>query len=234
MGAVFDDTRLSIGWGPVRPGRILSFDSTPADEVVRMLAFVKGQSTWIDVRPTVTRLLDVGSRSAITYEVTVGNVTADVILGVLRRALVSGENWPGFPTAPVPEKVCIDRGPEHQSVVADLLRTLGLAVPVGKSEPEDHAHVERAHNTLNRNVSLGTVGRLSSSRVGDGSTRDEVRGRKQRIREDYRPERPVMALPTLEEFLERCHRVHAAYNHTRHRGLVRDARAAHERAAAAA
>ncbi len=234
MGAVFDDTRLSIGWGPVRPGRILSFDSTPADEWVRILTFAKRQSTWVKVRPIVTRLLDVGSRAAITYEVTVGTVNADVILSVLRRALVPGENWAGFPTTLVPEKVCIDRGPEHQGVVSDALRTLGLAVPVGKSEPEDHPHIERAHNTLNGNVSLGTVGRTSSSRIGVGSTRDEVRGRKQRLREEYRTERPLMALPTLDEFLERCHRVHTAYNHTPHRGLERDARSEHERAVVAA
>jgi len=201
-----------------------------------MRLFWKGVLEWTDVRPQITRLIDVASRAVISVEVTIGGISANAVLGVLRRALVAGENWEGFPTAPTPQMICIDRGTEHQGVVEEVLRDLGLKVPVGKSEPEDHPHIERAHRTLNQNVSFGAVGRTTSSRVGGtaaASERDTQRGRGQRQREVRRPDRPLMALRTLEEFLEALLRVHRAYNASHHRGLERELRAAHERSCAA-
>lgn len=227
VGALLDDAQFHFGWDDdVEPGRLWSFDSTPADEVVSMRN-PRDPRRLDDVRPTVSRLIDVGSRVHVTFEVTIGPLTADHVLGLLRRAVVQGQNWEGLPTLPPPAVVRIDGGGEHRAVVEEALRMLGVTIDVATkpdSPPERQSHVERLHGTLNARVSASAVGRTKSARVDDGSPlsmRDTMRGRQHRAREVPRPEVRVESLRRLQDFIDATLQGAVAYNCLPHKGIRR-------------
>jgi len=227
LGAFAEDLRLHLGMGVLPAGLLHSFDSSPADERVRMPD--SSELGWRRVRPHVTRSIDVGSRAILTFEVTVGGLTANAVLGVLRRAYVPGENWEGLPTVPVPQFVRADTGPEHRKEVEAALKQLELSSVAPPTPPEARAHIERLHRTLNARVSVGQIGRTHTSRDAkpeDLSTRELARGRRSRVREERLIERPIMALRTLDEYVEATRCVSVAYNAAPHRGIKRDLRSA--------
>lgn len=229
-GALVDHARLHLGWAGIAPGAVHSFDTSPADEWVRIP--VIATAGWRDVRPYITRIIDVGSRAVLAFEVTVNSPTADSVLGVLRRAYVPGENWPGLPTVPMPRLARADTGPEHRASVEAALKRFGLSTDGPPGAPEDRAHIERLHRTLTDRVSRGQLGRTTASRVAgpeDTSEREDARGRRAYVREERRAERPLMALRTLEAFVEACRTTSVAYNATAHRGVARDIKATAER-----
>ena len=233
-GAHAEDLRLHLGMGVFPAGVLHSFDSSPADEWVRMPD--SSALGWRRVRPHVTRSIDVGSRAILTFEVTVGGLTANAVLGVVRRAYVPGENWEGLPTVPVPQFVRADTGPEHWKEVEAALRKLELSAVAPPTPPEARAHIERLHRTLNVRVSVGQLGQTRTSRAAkpeDLSSRELARGRRSRVREERRIERPIMALRTLDEYVEATRCVSVAYNAASHRGIKRDLRSAREIASAA-
>jgi hypothetical protein len=228
-GAFADDATLHLGWDDVAPLRLWSFDSTPADEWIRMRD-PSNPRLILPERPNVSRLIDVGSRALITFEVTIGPVTADHVLGLIRRAVVPGENWEGLPTVPPPASVRVDGGGEHRGVVATALLSLGVTLDVARSpdaKPERQTFVERLHGTLNRWTSADAVGRTTAARVwpDDDSARDAMRGRNHRAREVRRPPVNLEVLRSCPEFLEQCRRVSVAYNDRRQKGLLRAERA---------
>ena len=229
IGALIDDAVFHLGWDDVPPLRLWMFDSTPADEVVSMRE-PRDPRILVPVRPTVSRLIDVGSRVHVTFEVTVGPLTADHVLGMLRRAVVPGQNWEGLPTLPPPALVRVDGGGEHKSVVEDALRAWGVTIDIARepdAPPERQAHVERLHGTLNARVSADAVGRTKSARVDDGfplSMRDTMRGRQHRAREVRRGEVPVESLRSLQDFLDATLHGAVHYNRTPHKGIRRAVR----------
>ncbi|MCC6769778.1 MAG: hypothetical protein IT360_01085 [Gemmatimonadaceae bacterium] len=228
QGAFAEDTRLHLGMASVPPGMLHSFDSSPADEWVRIPDPTEADG-WRRVRPIITRVIDVGSRSALSFEVTIGSLTADIVLGVLRRAYVPGENWEGLPTVDLPKTTRADTGPEHRAVVEQVLNDFHLSTVGPPLDPESRTHIERLHRTLGELTSRGELGRTTTSRVAkptDTSTREHARGKRARDREVRRAERPLMTLRTLEEFVDACLRAVIAYNRRAHSGLVRELKSA--------
>lgn len=228
VGAFAEDNRLHLGMAPVAPGSLHSFDSSPADEWVRIPDPEEAEG-WRRVRPILTRVIDVGSRAALSFEVTVGTLTADIVLGVLRRTYVPGENWEGLPTVKLPTRARADTGPEHRAVVEQVLNDFNLSTVGPPLDPESRAHIERLHRTLGELTSRGELGRTTTTRVAratDTSTREHARGKRTRDREVRRAERPLMTLRTLEEFVDACLRVVIAYNRRPHSGVVRELKSA--------
>lgn len=139
VGAFAEDNRMHLGMAPVAPGMLHSFDSSPADEWVR-IPDPRATDGWRRVRPIFTRVIDVGSRAALSFEVTVGALTADIVLGVLRRAYVTGENWEGLPTVKLPTRARADTGPEHRAVVEQVLNDFNLST-VGPPSTRNRAPI---------------------------------------------------------------------------------------------
>lgn len=226
-GAFAEDNRLHLGMAPVAAGVMHSFDSSPADEQVRV-PDPKAREGWRLERPIVTRVIDVGSRAALSFEVSIGGVSADIVLGVLRRCYCPGENWEGLPTVPLPKVARADTGPEHRGAVEQALRQFNLSTDGQPLPPEARAHIERLHRTLGERASRAQLGRTTTGRLADPddtSTREHARGRRARVREERRPEWSLMTFRTLEEFIDGTRRTMIAYNASQHDGVVRDAQA---------
>lgn len=226
-GAFAEDARLHLGMAPMAPGALHSFDSSPADEWVRVRD-EKAPLGWRVDRPIVTRVLDVGSRVALSFEVCLGAVTSGVVRSALRRCYCPGENWEGLPTVTMPTRVIADMGSEHRDEVEAVFTEFGLSTKGMPLPPEAHAHVERVHRTLNAQTSRAELGRTTTARIAgadDTSTREHARSRKARAREERRPEVPMMALRTLADYVQACRATMVAYNCAPHRGITRDLRA---------
>ncbi len=226
-GAFAEDNRLHLGMAPVAPGVMHSFDSSPADEQVRV-PDPSVREGWRLERPVVTRVIDVCSRVALSFEVTIGSVSADIVLGVLRRCYCPGENWEGLPTVPLPKVARADTGPEHRGAVEQALRQFNLSTDGQPLPPEARAHIERLHRTLGERTSRAQLGRTTTGRLADAedtSTREHARGRRARVREERRAELPLMAFRTLDEFIESARLSMIAYNRSHHSGVARDAQA---------
>lgn len=223
-GAFAEDARLHLGMAPIAPGVMHSFDSSPADEQVRVrdLSVPEG---WRLERPIVTRVIDVGSRAALSFEVSIGAVSSHIVRGVLRRCYCPGENWEGLPTVPLPRTARADTGPEHRGAVKAVLEAFNLSTDGPPLPPEARAHVERLHRTLGELTSRAQLGRTTTGRFAaatDGSTREHARTRRARVREERRIELPLMAFRTLDDFIEGARLAHVAYNRSAHAGVARD------------
>ena len=82
------------------------------------------------VRPWVSLMLDLGSRSALTFEVTLTPPTPATMKSLLRRAWCHGENWPDLPTVPLPQFVRVDAGGEHKGAFQEALRQVDPRHPL--------------------------------------------------------------------------------------------------------
>ncbi|MFN9087515.1 MAG: hypothetical protein ACK5W7_08335 [Gemmatimonadaceae bacterium] len=225
-GRWIDRHELALGWSPVDPLKIAMLDSTTLDLSVLVQDVVSGAIK--DIRPHVSLYLDVGSRAAIAFEVTVGKPTPATMMSLLWRAWGDGANRSGMATVPLPERVIVDAGAEHRGEFQEALESLGLGSRLVKQQPESHAHVERAIQTVfAQDAVLGQFGHTETDRVAnetDTSTRQHDRGRRAAARENAKGERDRRDLMTLDELLEHIHHVCIEYNARLHRGIQQDAR----------
>lgn len=239
-GRFHDKSGFHLGWSPVAPLTMHALDSTLLDLWVRV-DDPEHPTGFRVVRTWVSLMLDVGSRAAITFEVTLRKPTAGSMLSLLRRAWVPGENWQGLRTVPLPLHVRVDAGAEHKGAFQDALRPLGLDKRVVAGPSERQAHIERAVHTVFGQLAiedeLGDTNVDRAATATDLSSRDHARGRKAAAAEPLRTERDPVDFKSLDELIEHLREVLLRYNARRHDGLVQEAydqRAAARAAARAA
>jgi hypothetical protein len=233
-GRWIDRYEMTLGCSPVDALAVAMLDSTTFDLCIQVEEV--GKPGIKVVRPYVSLYLDVGSRAAVAFEVTIRRPTPATMTSLLWRAWGHGANRPGMPTVPIPQKVIVDAGSEHHGEFQRALEALGLGSGLVKGQPEGHAHVERAIRTIfAEDAVLGQLGHTETDRVAnatDTSTREHARGRRAAAREQRRVERDPRDLMTLDELMDHIHRVCLEYNARLHRGIQQDER--NRRAAAKA
>jgi hypothetical protein len=220
-GRFIDNCALYLGWDETTPLAWALLDSTQLD--MRVVLPPGHPQEGAVVRPWVSLMLDLGSRAAITFEVTLTPPTPQTMKGLLRRAWCAGENWPGLPTVPLPQHVRVDAGSEHKGVFQKALKAFELDTRVPKGKPERQAHIERAVKTVFGAAVRGRAGWTAAERVADEtdtSAREHARGGNAE-REVRRNEIPKKNLLTLTECIERIRQIVLRYNATKHRGLER-------------
>ena len=223
-GRFVDQCALYLGWGEIPPFEWTLLDSTQLDQ--RVICPPGHPKAGQVVRPWVSLLLDLGSRCAVTFEVTLTPPTPATMKGLLRRAWCHGENWADLPTVPLPQHVRVDAGPEHKSAFQEALRAFALDTRVPKGPPERQSHIERAIQSVFGAVVKGRVGWTAAERVADEtdtSTREHARGRNAE-REARRNEVPKGNLMTLDDCIERVRQTLLRYNARPHSGLKREYR----------
>lgn len=223
-GRFIDQCALYLGWGDIAPFTWALLDSTQLDQ--RVLYPPGHPKEGQDVRPWVSLMLDLGSRCALTFEVTLTPPTPATMKGLLRRAWCHGENWADLPTVPLPQHVRVDAGSEHKGEFQDALQAFGLDKRVPKGVPERQAHIERAVKSVFGAVVNGRVGWTVAERVADEtdtSIREHARGRNAE-REARRNEVPKGNLMTLDACIERVRQTLLRYNAKPHSGLAREYR----------
>ena len=223
-GRFIDQCALYFGWSEIEPFAWALMVSTQLDQ--RVVCPPGHPKEGKVVRPWVSLMLDLGSRSALTFEVTLTPPTAATMKSLLRRAWCHGENWADLPTVPLPQFVRVDAGSEHKGAFQEALKVFGLDMRVPKGPPERQAHIERAVQSVFGKVVRGRVGWTAAERVADEtdtSTREHERGGNAE-REARRNEVPKGNLMTLDACIERVRQTLLRYNTTPHSGLAREYR----------
>jgi hypothetical protein len=144
-GRFLDHCALYLGWSEIAPLAWALLDSTQLDKRVTLPPGHPQEGAV--VRPWVSLMLDLGSRAAVTFEITLTPPTPATMKSLLRRAWCAGENWQGLPTVPLPQHVRVDAGSEHKGEFQEALAAFGLDKRVPKGMPERQAHIERAVKT---------------------------------------------------------------------------------------
>ncbi len=223
-GRLIDHCVLHRGWEEIAPFAWALLDSTQLDQYVLYPAGhpKEGQK----VRPWVSLMMDLGSRCALTFELTLTPPTPATMKSLLRRAWCRGENWADLPTVPLPQHVRVDAGSEHKGEFQQALASFKLDTRVPKGPPERQAHIERAVKSVFGAVVNGRVGWTAADRVADEtdtSTREHARGRNAE-REARRNEVPKGNLMRLDDCIERVRQTLLRYNARPHSGLKREYR----------
>ncbi|MCZ8206527.1 hypothetical protein [Gemmatimonas sp.] len=223
-GRFLDHCALYLGWSEIAPLAWALLDSTQLDKRVTLPPGHPQEGAV--VRPWVSLMLDLGSRAAVTFEITLTPPTPATMKSLLRRAWCAGENWQGLPTVPLPQHVRVDAGSEHKGAFQEALAAFGLDKRVPKGMPERQAHIERAVKTVFGDAVRGRPGWTAVERVADEtdtSTREHARS-KNAEREARRNETPKKNLMTLTECTERIRQIVLRYNAQLHSGLAQEYR----------
>lgn len=137
-GRFIDQCGLYLGWDDIAALAWAALDSSQLDQFV---SYPPGHpKEGLEVRPWVSLMLDLGSRCAITFEVTLTPPTPATMKGLLRRAWCAGANWPGLPTVPLPKQVRVDAGAEHKGAFQQALQEFQLDTRIPKGMPERQPH----------------------------------------------------------------------------------------------
>jgi hypothetical protein len=135
-----------------RGGRRLAIDSTVADIWIRVPS-PDHPGRWKPVRPALTVIEDVGSRSVVTFGVSLTAVSSHLMLALFRRAVLQEANWAELVSVPLPLEIVVDAGSEHRGVMQKQLENLRIRIR-GREEnrPQQNARVERVIQTFGLEV----------------------------------------------------------------------------------
>ena len=212
--------RLAFPADTLPPGLRSAIDTSPGDLVVRV-PDLTAETGWRLMRAFLTLVVDEGSRRLLTFNLSLWPVDSRVLLGVLRRVLVPGQNYPGLPTVSVPPEIRIDAGPEYLKGFWDTVKGLGIR-PLVATTPEENARVERLFRSVKEGALGGLPGYMPTQRVesryrkpgtGKGPRLTELRYEPVRL---SIPEDMVRTLPELEAHL---HAWALIYNQKPHSSL---------------
>lgn len=209
--------RMAFPSRGVMPGVRFAIDSTVLDHVVRVPDDTE-ECGWRPLRPALTLISDEGSRTALTYNLSMWAVDSGIAVGTLRRVCVPGANYPGLPSLPLPPEIRLDAGPEYAGAFRKTLKGLGVSFEVG-DEPEDNGRIERLIQTVNSSALSGLPGYAPIHEAKScyvPTAQESDRTLRQLRYEPIRLPVPVMELPTLAEADAKIHACLLAYNQRPH------------------
>jgi hypothetical protein len=176
---------------------------------------------WEAIRCVLTIVEDVGSRTFLTFNLSLVSVDSGIAIATLRRAIVPGENYAGLPQAGLPHEVLVDAGPEHLGLFYKCLIEEGVQVHYSGT-PEENGRAERLINTVTTQVLARLPGYSKSERPLDpyAAPTQEDRKRLSILKGgEYHREIPLHLLLTVEELEARIHAWATVYNDRAHPGL---------------
>ena len=215
--------RLALSHGALPGGYCLAIDSTVADIWAR-IPDASQRSGWAAIRPILTTVMDVGSRSLITFNLSLHPIDSGIIKGVFQRAIYQEGNYPGLiSTGLLPVELMLDKGAEHQGQFRRLIDDLTIDVRRRKdNNPTSGAHIERLTGTITSEVFKGRVGYSKTQEDFDPyapAEADTKRALKQLVYETYKAEWPVDFLLPVEEIEAEICAWAVSYNQRPHVGL---------------
>ena len=215
--------RLALSHGALPGGYCLAIDSTVADVWAR-IPDASQRSGWAAIRPILTTVMDVGSRSLVTFNLSLHPIDSGIIKGVFQRAIYQEGNYPGLiSTGLLPFQLMVDKGAEHQGQFRKLIDDLTIDVRRRKdNNPTSGAHIERLTETITSEVLKGRVGYSKTQEDFDPyapAEADTKRNLKQLAYESYKAEWPVEFLPPVEEIEAEICAWGVTYNQRPHVGL---------------
>lgn len=203
-------------------GHRYAVDSTTCDVWIRVRD-VTVPGFWRAGRCVLTVVEDVGSRSLLTFNLSLVSVDSGIALGTMRRAVMPDLNYPGLPTVGLPEEVVVDCGPEHLGDFNKSLSEAGVKVRyTTPGTPEDNGPVERVIGTIKTEVFSNLPGFTESYRVFNKYAKVKKENKKNLENLKYQPYRsdvPIMSLLTLEELELRLNAWATVYNARGHSSL---------------
>jgi hypothetical protein len=193
-------------------------DSTVADIWVK----VPGGSDPVAMRFALTVIEDVGSRAPVTFNCSMYAIDSHILCGVVRRAVLPHENYPGLGRWNLPKRIRVDGGPDHRKAFTDLMDHHGVeVVVVPDNSPENNGAVERLIGSLQTEVFKPLKGYSPHHKAFNPyAERDEVEVRKFRNVQWDSPKAEVQVdqLHTIEDIEERLlawFHIYAARAHPR-------------------
>ena len=223
LGGYRSQHRLALPTPLVLPGAVVAIDSTVADVWVRVPS-TDTPGAFEAVRPVLTICEDVGSRTLLTFNLSLAPVSAAIITGTVRRFVVTGANYDGLPTLGIPEAVRTNGGSEHAGQFRKALRQLGVEIITGDHDtPEVNGHVERLIGTCSTQCLQNLLGYSPTSRRFDPYEAPETDGKRSAPARQYEPyagEVLPQHLQTLAELTESVRAWAVRYNHRPHPALT--------------
>jgi transposase InsO family protein len=218
-----DLNQLSLSHGALPGGYCLAIDSTVADIWVRVSDATQ-RSGFAAKRPILTTVMDVGSRSLITFNLSLHPIDSGIIKGVFQRAIYQEGNYPGLlSTGLLPYELMLDKGAEHRAEFRELIDQLTIKVrPRMANNPKGGAHVETLTGTIATEVFKGLVGYAPTQEDFDpyaAPEADTKRSLRDRKYESYKAEWPVEFLLPIEELEAVICGWGVSYNERPHVGL---------------
>jgi transposase InsO family protein len=213
--------RLALPGAEFPGGYRYAVDSTVCDLWVRVrnVALVEG---WEAIRCVLTVVEDVGSRTLLTFNLSLVSVDSGIAIATLRRAIMPGENYAGLPQLGLPHEVIVDKGPEHLGSFYKSLGEVGVAVTFART-PEDNGRIERVIDTISTQVFASLPSYAKSQRPLDpyATPRPEDRKKLSDLKYDpYHREIPLELLLTIEELEARIHAWATVYNDKPHKRIT--------------
>jgi transposase InsO family protein len=203
-------------------GDRLGIDSTVADVWIRVPCPIDPLG-WKAVRPALTVVECVGSRSLITFGLSLVAVNPDLMLAYLRRSLVQETNWRGLVSVPVPREVVTDAGSEHRGAMEAAIRDLKVTHRGRRANrPKDNARAERLIQTVQLEVFTHLTGYSKTEKVFDPYTADEADAKRSLSSLQYDPPRMEVhpeSLLTLRELEAKILGWGISYNQRAHPSL---------------
>lgn len=212
--------RLALPGTEVPPGSVWGIDSTVSDLWVR----VRNGTQWKPVRPVLTVIEDLGSRAALTFNLSLSPLDSEIIRGVVRKVVQPDSNHFGLPTLPLPEEIVVDRGPEYLGAFGEELARHGVRLSMA-IDPEDNGSVERVIGTITTEVFASEVGYSKVQTPFNPYLPPRKDDRKNLSALKYEPERcpvPVEQLMTLGELEAKLNAWATVYNARSHPDLRAD------------
>lgn len=192
--------------GAVLPaGVCLAMDSTQPDIWCQVPS--PDDPTLVEaVRLFLTVVQDIGSRMIVTFALSLLPPYPELMLGVLRQALVQSANWPGLVSVGVPDRVLVDAGSEFRGAFKQVMRTMQVELDAASGNPNHNARVERLIGSINTEVCANMLGYSRLEKPLDPiyaiSELEAKRTLKDLRYDPLRLEVPVTSLPTILELEE--------------------------------
>lgn len=131
----------------VRPGEIYEIDSTGLDVWVRIR---RPDGEWQPVRPSLTVILDVGSRSIVGTHLTIGAANDTSVRCAWLKAISIKDRGMNWPMCGLPNVLRLDRGSEYTQQFLTALTAAGVEIDqCPPNYPDARAKGERFFRTLN-------------------------------------------------------------------------------------
>ena len=209
--------RLAFPDHPLPPGLRFAIDTTPADLVARV-PDLTDSTGWRLVRVFLTLILDEGSRRLLTFNLSLWPVDSQILLGVLRRVVIPGANYPGLATVQLPPEIRMDAGPEYLGGFRKTIEVMGVEDYVGRT-PEENGRVERLFKTIKDSALGGLPGFIPNHKVTTGYVKTDSEARRKLSQLKYEPIRlsiPQSMVKTVPELEAHLHAWAVAYNRRDH------------------
>lgn len=183
----------------VLPGELYEIDSTELDLWVRVM---DDHGDYHAIRPSLTIILDVGSRAIVGMHLTLGAVSEKSVVYALIHALLPKHD-PAWPMHGKPKRVRLDRGAEYGHEFRTTVEALGVVLEnCPPYYPDARAKGERFFGTLNTLIN-SLHGAIKALGTGDAKVA-----------------RALPALLTPTQLLESLHAFITGVYHTQmHKGI---------------